>query len=694
MAIPIIPNPIPQWTGATGGDIAGAFMSAFQASNNMRLQNQQDARQAEQFQFEKSLWPLKKQQAELGIEAQKLGMDETRQNMGFAAEDQQFQRDDQAWQAQQRQHELDVLRPIKEASARNRLTSTAYALEGKRQKFDANTAMMGAQMTASRAIEDALAGLSGFGQNLKSAPAEMNFSGKVTSYGYQSDPLGDSASLGKGAFKKPTGAWGNELSADSLAVSPDVERSFKAAGIKEGDYVNLRLANGSVVRRKWDDRTMQDEDATKKFGKPLTGRFDFYSPDGVSKLDGNQVVGFSRAGAANPVAGMNAGPVTPDQVGEALRKFDTLVNTSKMLPPSDPARIRAEIGISTAINDPTFSGILQQREIQKQNVAQGAAVANNILSMPVDATASFKARFPQFSDVVVVPTTGGGYDIGRKTQAGVMPMSLPEKVAFNTAYEGFAKKYKEDGPDEISATTLRDYTRQVQILAASKKLPPDDRSDAAEKVRMQALGAEEAINVMEQLNPALRGWRQSISPETMPGQQQGDGVAAPAKKPIPKPGQQQAKQAKQDTALLQAKAVDAVDPKLRVLAPDNGKKDDAPDGLPNNPALRLAISIWHDEKVPRSREDLSMATSGIQDWIDPQASAPLVVGEKLREAGLNPEDEAATGITNFAAAKLWAKKVLDKYDYDTSGGSFEEKPAEYKAAFSGVMSKVGAAPAQ
>ena len=694
MAIPIIPNPIPQWTGATGGDIAGAFMSAFQASNNMRLQNQQDARQAEQFQFEKSLWPLKKQQAELGIEAQKLGMDETRQNMGFAAEDQQFQRDDQAWQAQQRQHELDVLRPIKEASARNRLTSTAYELEGKRQKFDANTAMMGAQMTASRAIEDALAGLSGFGQNLKSAPAEMNFSGKVTSYGYQSDPLGDSASLGKGAFKKPTGAWGNELSADSLAVSPDVERSFKAAGIKEGDYVNLRLANGSVVRRKWDDRTMQDEDATKKFGKPLTGRFDFYSPDGVSKLDGNQVVGFSRAGAANPVAGMNAGPVTPDQVGEALRKFDTLVNTSKMLPPSDPARIRAEIGISTAINDPTFSGILQQREIQKQNVAQGAAVANNILSMPVDATASFKARFPQFSDVVVVPTTGGGYDIGRKTQAGVMPMSLPEKVAFNTAYEGFAKKYKEDGPDEISATTLRDYTRQVQILAASKKLPPDDRSDAAEKVRMQALGAEEAINVMEQLNPALRGWRQSISPETMPGQQQGDGVAAPAKKPIPKPGQQQAKQAKQDTALLQAKAVDAVDPKLRVLAPDNGKKDDAPDGLPNNPALRLAISIWHDEKVPRSREDLSMATSGIQDWIDPQASAPLVVGEKLREAGLNPEDEAATGITNFAAAKLWAKKVLDKYDYDTSGGSFEEKPAEYKAAFSGVMSKVGAAPAQ
>ena len=195
MAIPIIPKPIPQWTGATGGDIAGAFMSAFQASNNMRLQNQQDARQAEQFQFEKSLWPLKKQLAELGIEAQKLGMDETRQNMGFAAEDQQFQRDDQAWQAQQRQHELDVLRPIKEASARNRLTSTAYELEGKRQKFDANTAMMGAQMTASRAIEDALAGLSGFGQNLKSAPAEMNFSGKVTSYGYQSDPLGDSASL-------------------------------------------------------------------------------------------------------------------------------------------------------------------------------------------------------------------------------------------------------------------------------------------------------------------------------------------------------------------------------------------------------------------------------------------------------------------------------------------------------------------
>lgn len=127
--------------------------------------------------------------------------------------------------------------------------------------------------------------------------------GKVTSYGYQSDPLGDSASLGKGAFKVPTGAWDNPLTEDSFSASPDVEAALLKQGVKPGDYAALQLDDGTLINRKWDDRTMQDADAVKKFGAPLRGRFDFYSPGGVHALDGRKVVGLRPTGAlAAPMA--------------------------------------------------------------------------------------------------------------------------------------------------------------------------------------------------------------------------------------------------------------------------------------------------------------------------------------------------------------------------------------------------------
>ena len=113
--------------------------------------------------------------------------------------------------------------------------------------------------------------------------------GKVTSYNFPGDPYSDSNS------RNLIGAWNNKLDKDSLAISPDIERKFKAAGIGKGDAVELTLADGSTVIRNWDDRTMQDEQATRKFGKPLTGRFDFHSPGGKQKNDGMAVVSFRKA---------------------------------------------------------------------------------------------------------------------------------------------------------------------------------------------------------------------------------------------------------------------------------------------------------------------------------------------------------------------------------------------------------------
>jgi hypothetical protein len=109
--------------------------------------------------------------------------------------------------------------------------------------------------------------------------------GKVTSYGYKGDSTPDTNSAAG------IGSQNNKLDHSSLAVSPDIEERMKAAGIKQGDKVALKLADGSVVTK-----TLADRTAKEYKGKPLTGRFDFYSPEGLHPQDGVAVTGFSKAG--------------------------------------------------------------------------------------------------------------------------------------------------------------------------------------------------------------------------------------------------------------------------------------------------------------------------------------------------------------------------------------------------------------
>ncbi|HEV8377231.1 MAG TPA: hypothetical protein VGP99_00150 [Tepidisphaeraceae bacterium] len=119
--------------------------------------------------------------------------------------------------------------------------------------------------------------------------------GKISSYGYADDPYGDSASLGRGKYPVPTGAFDNELRGTSIAVSPDIQSSFRQAGIKPGDPVELTLADGRKVIRTYDDHTMQDKEAIAKYGKPFRERFDFYTPEGPLREDGAAVVQFAKA---------------------------------------------------------------------------------------------------------------------------------------------------------------------------------------------------------------------------------------------------------------------------------------------------------------------------------------------------------------------------------------------------------------
>jgi len=127
--------------------------------------------------------------------------------------------------------------------------------------------------------------------NNDNAPIESPEGSRVTSYNFGADKLWDTQSrAGIGAFTK-------QLDKFSMAVSPDVEKAFRSAGISPRDMVEIELEDGTSVVKRWDDRTMQDDQAIKKFGKPLRGRFDFYrdASQDADALSDKQVVRFRKA---------------------------------------------------------------------------------------------------------------------------------------------------------------------------------------------------------------------------------------------------------------------------------------------------------------------------------------------------------------------------------------------------------------
>ena len=113
--------------------------------------------------------------------------------------------------------------------------------------------------------------------------------GKITSYNWKGDPYTDSQS------RAMVGSFG-KLTEEGMAVSPDIEKQFRDQGIKPKDRIQITLADGTTMERTWEDRTMGDKQAIKKFGKPLTGRFDLNFPQGTKphEKSGLAVVGFQK----------------------------------------------------------------------------------------------------------------------------------------------------------------------------------------------------------------------------------------------------------------------------------------------------------------------------------------------------------------------------------------------------------------
>lgn len=159
------------------------------------------------------------------------------------------------------------------------------------------------QQTSARILrpKGAWATQSEVGDYLQSSTGSKAMEGdRITSYGYANDTTPDSnSSAGIGAWVSDAEAerirageqTPNRLRTGDLAVSRDVERRFRAIGISPGDDVTIKLDDGTTQTGRWMDRTAESYN-----GKKLTGRFDLYSPDGESPLNGKKVVDWWKPG--------------------------------------------------------------------------------------------------------------------------------------------------------------------------------------------------------------------------------------------------------------------------------------------------------------------------------------------------------------------------------------------------------------
>jgi hypothetical protein len=103
--------------------------------------------------------------------------------------------------------------------------------------------------------------------------------GKITDYGQTDDPDWDSlTAAGKSAI-------GDIIPGKSMALSRDMEALAAQNGVKIGDDVEVELSDGTVLQRKFDDRT-----AAVYKGVPLTGRVDLHTPQGQSPYRDARVV--------------------------------------------------------------------------------------------------------------------------------------------------------------------------------------------------------------------------------------------------------------------------------------------------------------------------------------------------------------------------------------------------------------------
>ena len=229
--------------------------------------------------------------------------------------------------------------------------------------------------------------------------------GKGTIYGYKGDPFKDSLTMAG------WNAIGGQLTpGKSIALSPDLERRARTQGVKIGDTVRIIFSDGTATERVFDDRTMQDKQAIKKFGKPLTGRVDFHTPGGADSpegraLNGKPVKDIVPAGAKAGDVDLPPLPPLPDDLpGESLKPGNTGVDKKRdvgyITPRQDPTNPLSKLeGLTDwGALRPSFGPSVESSEPDEAEKRQAEAAAQaNHLKIIAAGTAS-RGRDPRWKD--------------------------------------------------------------------------------------------------------------------------------------------------------------------------------------------------------------------------------------------------------------------------------------------------------
>lgn len=243
------------------------------------------------------------------------------------------------------------------------------------------------------------------------------------------------------------GAWENGLDSDSFAVSPDVERQFVAQNIKPHDWVELRLANGKTITKRWDDRTSDK----------LTGRIDLFTPNGKNPDADVPVVGFSRFSKGKPLPlgspAENSSAPVPSDVRQPTTEKDIIDALQNLAPThKDPDTLR---------QDATESG-----------------------AMPAESGVSGKPA-PLVPEPSFVPTARSepsrtvfeAAEIDRaKKEFNVAPNERVDGIAYTSDNSPVPYRWKVVDASELTASHTRDLQENP---AYPQELQPRDRTNSA-----------------------------------------------------------------------------------------------------------------------------------------------------------------------------------------------------------------------
>lgn len=269
---------------------------------------------------------------------------------------------------------------------------------------------------------------------------------QITDYGQRDDIYGDSLT------RAGSNAIGGRLSAQSVALSPDMERMALANGVKIGQPVNIQLSDGRVVQRIFNDRTMQDEQATQKFGRPLTGRVDLYHPaNGPDPLRGASVTSISPA-TQQPTPASPATPASPvpivsipplagkDDKNQITKKdwlakghaLDEAINTLQRVDFSGGESWIA----GTPFIGPAFDKI--QQAIGNEGAAARVSRKEVALAVVMKAMEALGGRKTQAEVALfmgVIPAEGAAASIWKNWAAGRIAKLQTEKKNLNSDYK-------------------------------------------------------------------------------------------------------------------------------------------------------------------------------------------------------------------------------------------------------------------